>query len=50
VYIQLDAISLTRGIPSGLGWLIRPFITKIPSESMVFTLHATRKALENKLD
>jgi hypothetical protein len=46
VYIQLEAISLTRDIPDGLGWLIRPFITSIPKESLEFTLQQTRKALE----
>ena len=46
VYIQLEAISLTRGIPAGLGWLIRPFITSIPQESLTFTLTHTRDALQ----
>ena len=45
VYVQLEAISLTRDIPDGLGWLIRPFVTSIPRESLVFTLDRTRKAL-----
>lgn len=47
-YVQLDAISLTRDIPTHLGWLIRPFIMKIPSESVVFTLDATRRAFQNQ--
>jgi hypothetical protein len=47
-YVQLDAISLTRDIPTHLGWLIRPFIMKIPSESVVFTLDATRRALQSQ--
>jgi hypothetical protein len=46
VYIQLEAISLTRGIPTGLGWLIGPFVTSIPQESLTFTLTRTRDALE----
>ena len=45
VYVQLEAISLTRDIPEGLGWLVRPFITSIPKESLVFTLNRTRDAL-----
>jgi hypothetical protein len=45
VFVQLEAISLTRDIPEGLGWLIRPFITSIPRESLVFTLNRTREAL-----
>jgi hypothetical protein len=46
VYVQLEAISLTRDIPEGLGWLVRPFITSIPKESLVFTLSRTRDALQ----
>jgi len=44
VYIQLEAVSLTRDIPDGLGWLIRPFVTSIPRESVMFTLNRTRDA------
>ncbi len=46
VYIQLEAISLTRDIPTGFGWLIRPFVTSIPQESLTFTLTHTRNALQ----
>jgi len=45
VYVQLEAVSLTRDIPEGLGWLIRPFIISIPRESLGFTLERTRAAL-----
>jgi hypothetical protein len=48
VYVQLEAISLTRDIPTGLGWLISPFISSIPKESLVFTLTHTRQALVHK--
>ena len=44
-YIQCEAISLTRGIPFGLGWAVGPFVTSIPRESLTFTLEPTRKAL-----
>ncbi len=44
-YVQLEAVSLTRDIPTGLGWLIRPFITSVPEESLAFTLSRTRQAL-----
>jgi len=37
-------ISLTRDVPSGLGWLIGPS-SNIPRESLRFTLTATRHAL-----
>jgi hypothetical protein len=47
VYIQLEAISLTRDIPKGIGWLVEPFATSIPRESLTFTLSHTREALIN---
>jgi hypothetical protein len=45
VYIQCNAISLTRDIPLGLGWMARRFLDKIPEESLRFTLDATRTML-----
>ena len=45
VYIQCEAISLTRDIPTGLNWLIAPFIESIPKESLEFTLQSTRSAV-----
>jgi hypothetical protein len=45
VYVQNQVVTLTRDIPTGLGWLIEPFITKIPKETLDFTLQATRKAV-----
>jgi hypothetical protein len=47
VYVQNNVVSLTRDIPTGLAWLIEPFITSIPKESLEFTLGATRKAVSN---
>jgi hypothetical protein len=45
VYVQSEVVSLTRDIPSGLGWMIGPFVTSIPKESLTFTLNATREAV-----
>jgi hypothetical protein len=45
VYVQCNAISLTRDVPTGLGWLVGPFIENIPRDSLRFTLDATRTAL-----
>lgn len=44
-YVQSESISLTRGIPMGFGWLVGPFVTSIPRESLTFTLETTRKTL-----
>ena len=48
VYVQSEVASLTRDIPEGFGWLIKPFIRSIPRETLKFTLEATRKAVEGR--
>jgi hypothetical protein len=45
VYMECEAVSLTRDIPTGLGWLIAPIIRDLPKESLVNTLQKTREAL-----
>ena len=45
IYVQCESISLTRGIPFGFAWMIRPFVTSIPRESLEFTLNTTRTTL-----
>jgi hypothetical protein len=46
LYMQIESISLTRGIPTGLGWVVEPFVESVPRESLEFTLRNTRKALQ----
>ena len=48
VYVQSEVASLTRNIPRGLGWMIGPFVTDIPKETLTFTLEATRRAVKNR--
>lgn len=48
VYVQCESVSLSRGIPFGLGWMIGPFVTSIPRESLTFTLETTRKVLASR--
>ena len=45
IYVQIESASLTRSIPSGLGWVIRPFVESVPRDSLEFTLHAVCNAL-----
>jgi hypothetical protein len=45
VYVQCEAVSLTRDIPAGLNWLVGPFIESVPKESLEFTLQSTRTAV-----
>ena len=46
VFVECLAISLSRRIPFGLGWLIKPFVTSLPRESLEGTLQATRLAVK----
>jgi hypothetical protein len=45
VYLQCEALSLTRDIPWGLGWLLRPLVTKVPKDSLDRALGQTRKVV-----
>lgn len=45
LYMQIESISLTRSIPYGLGWAVRPFVESVPRESLAFTLRSTCDAL-----
>jgi hypothetical protein len=48
LYMQIESISLTRSIPTGLGWAIGPYVESIPRESLEFTLRATCNALREE--
>ena len=43
--LQLESISLSRAIPAGLRWVVRPFLESVPRESLAFTLDAVRAGL-----
>lgn len=47
VFIQFEAIALSRKIPWGLEWLIKPFVTRVPRDSLQFTLAHARASLES---
>ncbi len=44
VIAECRTVSLSRGVPSTVAWMIRPFMNTIPRESMDSTLRNTRKA------
>ena len=46
-YIECEALTLSRSIPTGLGWLIGPIVSNIPREMLTSALQATRRALLN---
>lgn len=48
VYIQCEALSLTRDIPTGLGWLLRPLVTSVPKHSLNAALGRTRDVVKEQ--
>src|SRR3984885_14985539 len=48
LYLQIEAVSLTRSIPRGLGWALGPYVESIPRESLEFTLQSACNALNKK--
>ena len=49
VYVQSEVVSLTRDIPVLLKWMIEPFVTSVPKETLSATLVATRKAVQGRM-
>jgi hypothetical protein len=49
VYVQCEVLSLTRDIPFGLAWLIKPLVTKIPKQSLGGALGRTREVVLEKM-
>jgi hypothetical protein len=45
LYLQIEAVSLSRSIPIGLGWVVRPYVESIPRESLEFTLRSVCNAI-----
>ena len=39
------SISLSRDIPTGLGWMVKPMVSSVPQESLDATIEAVRRAL-----
>jgi hypothetical protein len=48
VYLQCEALSLTRDMPTGLGWLLKPLVTAIPKASLNRALGQTRKVVQEE--
>lgn len=49
VWVECRAISLTRDVPKGLGWVIGPMVKKLPRQSLVATLEATRRCVAGEI-
>jgi len=48
VYVECEAVSLTRGIPFLVAPIVKPFVTSVPRESLEHTLTATRVAMKTR--
>lgn len=48
VVLQLRSASLSRDIPLGLAWVIKPMVTSLPKESLAATLEKTAAALRTR--
>jgi len=46
LYMQIESVSLSRSVPPGLAWAIKPFVESVPRDSLEFTLRATCDAVK----
>jgi hypothetical protein len=44
-YIQCESLTLSRDVPFALSWIIKPFISQVPKESLSFTLERAKSEL-----
>jgi hypothetical protein len=47
VYMQVEAISLSRDVPGILAWFVDPIIHRVAHETMASLLDANRRAIED---
>ncbi len=47
VYVELETVALSRGIPLEFRWLIKPLTDELPRKMMIDMLNDTRAALAN---
>lgn len=45
VYAECRVVSLSRDVPTGLGWIVSPFVRSMPRESLEATLKNTKEAV-----
>jgi hypothetical protein len=48
VYVELETVALSRGIPFELRWLIKPVTDELPRRLMLETLNDTRTAVQHE--
>jgi hypothetical protein len=45
LWMEVRSISLTRDVPIGLGWAVKPIVRDLPRESLESMMAATKRAL-----
>lgn len=45
LWMEVRSVSLTRDVPAGLGWVIKPLLRDLPKESLETVMEATKKAV-----
>src|SRR5262249_24972418 len=48
VYLELEAIALTRDIPAGFRWLVNPVVNHLSINSLTTSLRQTRDAVNSQ--
>jgi len=49
VYVEIESLSLSRGIPFGFGWIIGSYVESVPRESLENTLTSIRDGVRRSL-
>ena len=50
VYVELETVALSRGIPLEVRWLIKPLTDELPRKMMVDMLNDTRTAIQHEAE
>ena len=50
VYIEIEALGLSRGVPAMLRWLVDPIVEHLPKDSLRVTLQKTRDAVLSRIN
>ncbi len=50
VYVEMEAMALTRDIPASLRWMVRPLVNHLSVDSLTTTLRETRDAVNSSHD
>jgi len=49
VYVEIETIAMSRGIPVMLRWMIKPLVESLPRKIMLATLTDTRDAVGEEI-